>query len=111
MHLGVLTKPDTLQEGEHSHWIDVLSGRKHPLSHGYYVTKQAGPVDLQSKLTYEEGRKRELMFFSSVSPWSTQEARIRERMGVPNLTKQLSLLLSQLIEKTCGFFAILSMVI
>lgn len=100
LHTGVLTKPDTLQEGEHADWIEVLSGRKHPLTHGYYVTKQAGPAELKSKLTYEEGRERELSFFSSVSPWASQEARVRQRMGVPNLTKQLSMLLSQLIEKT-----------
>ncbi|EJC99594.1 uncharacterized protein FOMMEDRAFT_148530 [Fomitiporia mediterranea MF3/22] len=98
--IGVLTKPDTLQNGEYDQWLDVLTGRKHQLTHGYYVTKQASPLELQERPTYEEGRERERTFFATQSPWRDQAPRVRERLGVPNLTMRLSTLLSQLIEKT-----------
>ncbi|KAH8117943.1 P-loop containing nucleoside triphosphate hydrolase protein [Phellopilus nigrolimitatus] len=98
--IGVLTKPDTLQEGEHSAWIDILAGKINPLTHGYYVTKQPAVIELKEKLSYEEGRARERAFFEKETPWREQPSKVQSRMGVPNLTKQLSKLLSQLIEKT-----------
>ncbi|EJC99591.1 uncharacterized protein FOMMEDRAFT_92854 [Fomitiporia mediterranea MF3/22] len=98
--IGVLTKPDTLQDGEHKQWLDVLAGRKHPLTHGYYVTKQASPAELQERLAYEQGREREWSYFANQSPWREQDSRVCQRLGVPNLTTRLSTLLSQLIEKT-----------
>ncbi|THH08883.1 hypothetical protein EW145_g2400 [Phellinidium pouzarii] len=60
---GVLTKPDTLQEGEHSAWIKVLAGETNVLAHGYYVTKQPAVSELREKLSYEEGQDRECKFF------------------------------------------------
>ncbi|KAL5530980.1 hypothetical protein ACEPAG_3856 [Sanghuangporus baumii] len=98
--IGVLTKPDTLQTGEHDEWLDILAGRKHPLTHGYYVTKLASAAELQSRTTYDDNRDREMRFFASESPWCDQVPNIKQRMGVPNLTAQLSVLLSKLIEKT-----------
>ena len=98
---GVLTKPDTLQAGEHAAWLDVLKGRRHPLHHGYYVTKQPNIEELAKKLSYEEARSNETMFFASTTPWNLlADATLRGRMGVPNLTRELSRLLSRLIEKT-----------
>jgi Dynamin central region len=67
--------------------------------HGYYVTKQPAVSELQEELSYEGGRAREKAFFERSSPWKEQDEKIRARMGVPNLAKQLSKLLSQLIEK------------
>ncbi|KAL5513678.1 hypothetical protein ACEPAH_4077 [Sanghuangporus vaninii] len=98
--IGVLTKPDTLQAGEHDAWLDILAGRKHPLTHGYYVAKLASAAELQAGITYDDNRNREMRFFASESPWCDQVSSIRQRMGVPNLTARLSVLLSQLIEKT-----------
>ncbi|KAL5536401.1 hypothetical protein ACEPAF_223 [Sanghuangporus sanghuang] len=98
--IGVLTKPDTLLPGEHDAWLDILAGRKHPLTHGYYVTKLASAAELKSKITYDENRDREMKFFANESPWCDQVSSIVQRMGVPNLTAHLSVLLSQLIEKT-----------
>ncbi|KAH8117944.1 P-loop containing nucleoside triphosphate hydrolase protein [Phellopilus nigrolimitatus] len=98
--IGVLTKPDTLQEGEHQPWLNVLAGRDHPLHHGYYVTKQPAVIELSEKLDHGDARKREREYFSTVTPWNAAESHIKTRMGVPNLTKELSRLLSQLIELT-----------
>lgn len=98
--LGVLTKPDTLQSGEEQAWLDVLDGKRHILKHGYYVTKQPAVADLVKKLDHEEVREMEQDFFATTPPWSSVAVTIRNRMGVTNLTKELSRLLSQLIEQT-----------
>ena len=33
--IGALTKPDTVQPGEHLKWKKILEGYKHELQHGY----------------------------------------------------------------------------
>lgn len=100
MFEGVLTKPDTLLPAEHEEWLDILAGRKHTLTHGYYVTKLASAEDLKSGATYDQNKNREKDYFADTSPWCTQTSVMKQRMGVPNLTARLSVLLSQLIEKT-----------
>ncbi len=102
--LGVLTKPDTLQEGEEDNWLEILGakgalGSKYKLNNGYFVTKQPALAELKVKLDHSEAREREKVFFQTVSPWKDLPKRFRDRMGVPNLTMELSRLLSQLIEK------------
>lgn len=96
----MLTKPDTLQQGEEAAWLEVLQGRRHRLHHGYFVTKQPAAVELSEQLDHDEAREREREFFAGKSPWKTAGSAVKARMGVPNLTRELSKLLSQLIEKT-----------
>ncbi len=101
---GVLTKPDTLQEGEEDNWLEILTGKgalgsKYKLHNGYFVTKQPALAELKVKLEHSEARAREKIFFETTSPWKDLPKRTRDRMGVPNLTVELSRLLSQLIEK------------
>ena len=97
--VGVLTKPDTLQEGEEKNWIEVLEGRKHPLKLGYYVTKQPAPKDLLEGITHAEARAKERDFFRDHPTWSTVESS-KSRMGTEKLGASLSKLLSQLINQT-----------
>ncbi|KLO09761.1 hypothetical protein SCHPADRAFT_857550 [Schizopora paradoxa] len=98
--IGALTKPDTLLESEHQQWFDILEGRRHPLTHGYYVTKQPAARDLMAKLDHSAAREQELVFFSSDPYWRNAKSDIRNRMGVQKLTAELSKLLSHLIEAT-----------
>jgi hypothetical protein len=37
--LGVLTKPDTIEEGTHSQWLPLLQGQRFGLDLGYYAVK------------------------------------------------------------------------
>ncbi|KAF9020048.1 P-loop containing nucleoside triphosphate hydrolase protein [Hymenopellis radicata] len=97
--VGVLTKPDTLQPGEESGWLDILHGRKHRLHHGYFVTKQPGPEELLENLAHAEARKREASYFTSTLPWRTVLQTTKSRVGVPNLTTQLSKLLTERISE------------
>ncbi|GAA5871535.1 hypothetical protein JCM8547_001366 [Rhodosporidiobolus lusitaniae] len=55
--IGVLTKADLVQSGEHASWIDMLEGRKYPLSLGYFVVKQLSPKQLKKNLSFDEARK------------------------------------------------------
>ncbi|KAG9045356.1 hypothetical protein FS837_006454 [Tulasnella sp. UAMH 9824] len=96
--IGVLTKPDTLQPGEEQMWLNVLEGRRHPLFHGYYMTKQPGTKELQEKLSWEEARAREKEYFETTTIWANSSA--TNRLGTPNLTRNLSRLLSGLIDQT-----------
>ena len=97
---GALTKPDTLQDGEHGPWMEILTGRRHPLTHGYFVTKQPGIQDLKEKLHHGAARERENTFFNTDKHWSGVSSEIRNRTGVPKLTTELSNLLGQLIATT-----------
>ena len=93
---GVLTKPDTLQEGEEKGWLDIIEGRKHPLTLGYFVTKQPAPME---KISHQDARKVERDFFDNHSVWSKCTDEIRSRMGTACLGMTLSKLLSLLIGR------------
>ncbi|KIY62353.1 P-loop containing nucleoside triphosphate hydrolase protein [Cylindrobasidium torrendii FP15055 ss-10] len=98
--LGVLTKPDTLQHGEEHGWLDILSGTSHRLHHGYFVTKQPGPAELEENIDHAEARQREKTYFATKQPWKDANGVVRSRMGIPSLTVTLSRLLRQRIEQT-----------
>ncbi|KAG8885743.1 hypothetical protein FRB98_001655 [Tulasnella sp. 332] len=96
--IGVLTKPDTLQHGEEGAWLAILEGQRHPLFHGYYMTKQPATRELLEKLSWEAAREREKEYFDSTPIWAKSSA--TNRLGTANLTKNLSRLLSGLIDQT-----------
>jgi len=96
--IGVLTKPDALQRGEEPAWVEVIRGRRHILTHGYFVTKQPDIHELTEKLSWEEARKRERSFFDRNDVWTRAGA--ADRLGTANLTEKLSSLLSMLIKAT-----------
>lgn len=97
---GVLTKPDTLQEGEERGWLDIIEGRKHKLALGYFVTKQPAPKDVENNITHHEARQAERNFFDAHPLWSQCSPTLRARMGTVQLGTNLSKLLSQLIDRT-----------
>ena len=96
---GVLTKPDALQEGEEKGWLDIIEGRRHPLTLGYFVTKQPAPKDVEDKISHQDARKAERDFFDNHSVWSKCTDEIRSRMGTACLGMTLSRLLSVLIGR------------
>ncbi|KAJ3559503.1 hypothetical protein NM688_g304 [Phlebia brevispora] len=96
--IGVLTKPDLIQAGEEDAWLRVLEGASHHLKHGYYIVKQPSPQDLADGISFEEARQKEAMFFENNFPWCTKPT-LRNRMGTPNLTKELSRLLGNVINQ------------
>ncbi|OCH87803.1 hypothetical protein OBBRIDRAFT_827487 [Obba rivulosa] len=97
--IGVLTKPDTLPPGStkmRELWLDVIEGRRHPLTHGYFCTRQPDDEERVAGITAAEARQSETDFFKNNSPWST--AVYKDRFGTGNLVKSLSKHLTRIID-------------
>ncbi|KDQ56136.1 hypothetical protein JAAARDRAFT_158878 [Jaapia argillacea MUCL 33604] len=99
--IGVLTKPDMLHPGMStlSIWLDVMEGRRHPLSHGYFCTRHPDDKERGRTLNDEQARNAEVDFFSRTPPWSSST--VRDRCGTTNLVSTLSDLLTQIIDESC----------
>ncbi|EGO22889.1 hypothetical protein SERLADRAFT_471404 [Serpula lacrymans var. lacrymans S7.9] len=98
--IGILTKPDNVGPGDVSKrqtWRNVLEGREHILTHGYYCVRLPNDAERAEKLTRAEAQARALGFFNSTKPWS--EIADRGRFGIPGFVNDISELLIQLIEK------------
>ncbi|CAO1638344.1 unnamed protein product [Parajaminaea phylloscopi] len=87
--IGVLTKPDTIQEGVTDEWVRILTGEKEKLRLGYYMVKNPAPKDLKAGITFEEARAAEKAFFTT-PPWRNMPARSLARCGIEKLAEKLS---------------------
>ncbi|KAG5636061.1 hypothetical protein H0H81_009232 [Sphagnurus paluster] len=99
--IGVMTKPDMLTAGSvkaRDIWLDIIEGRRHPLVHGYYCTRQPDDVQREENISSSEARSAEAAFFSTTHPWST--SKYKDRFGTDNLTATLSKLLIGIINET-----------
>lgn len=109
----MLTKPDTLPSGASKSrdlWLDVIEGRRFPLKHGYYCTRQPDDDERMNGITTENARNVEQNFFQATRPWSRSSQPYR--FGTSNLIKSLSKHLSRIIDErfvyliTCCCFSI-----
>lgn len=94
-----MTKPDTLTAGatkSRDLWLDVIEGRRFPLRHGYYCTRQPDDEERANGITPSQARSAEQDFFSKTSPWSRSTR--PQQFGTNNLIANLSKLLSQVID-------------
>lgn len=99
-----MTKPDTLTSGAtkaREIWLEVIEGRRFPLRHGYYCTRQPDDDERTNGITADQARKAELDFFARTSPWNRTAQ--QQRFGTRNLITSLSKLLSQVIDDTYVF--------
>ena len=91
--IGVLTKPDRVEQHTETSVMQLLRGNECPLLHGYYVVKGRGPSDqTQSR---DEALRADSAFFES-GPLAGAPS---ERCGVPALASKLSELLVAHIRK------------
>jgi hypothetical protein len=98
---GVITKPDILTAGStltRNLWLEVIEGKRHPLKHGYYCTRQPDDDERAKNITPSDARKSEAMFFVQNEPWKGSE--YRSRFGAVNLVNMLSTLLVQIINES-----------
>ncbi|CAG8597440.1 2253_t:CDS:2, partial [Racocetra fulgida] len=58
--LGVLTKPDTIEEGTHDKWLKIMKNEAHKLDLGYFVVKNPSQKHLNDGITFEEAREDEI---------------------------------------------------
>ncbi|KAI0759256.1 P-loop containing nucleoside triphosphate hydrolase protein [Trametes elegans] len=99
--IGVLTKPDTLTAGStkaRGMWLDVIEGRRHPLLHGYYCTRQPDDDERARGVSGAAAREAELKFFKATSPWAGSQH--PQRFGTACLVQSISKLLTQIIRES-----------
>lgn len=91
--VGVLTKADTVQEGDFEQWSKILNNERHILRRGYYATRLPGPNAKEMGQNWEQARETEKRFFGH-KQWSD----FKDRLGIGNLTEALSVGLAQMID-------------
>ncbi|KAF9455948.1 P-loop containing nucleoside triphosphate hydrolase protein [Collybia nuda] len=99
--IGVLTKPDLADAGDHSTrdlWYSVLTGHIEPLKYGYYCTRQPTERERESQVTTEQARIQEMDFFRNTLPYSSTSE--QSRLGTENLVSTVSDLLIKLILRS-----------
>jgi len=97
--IGVTIKPDLLSSGSTKSrelWLDILSGRRYSLTHGYYCTRQPDDADRMRGISSVKACIAEIDYFAVTSPWST--AVDKNRLGIRNLVSTLSRLLVGIID-------------
>lgn len=88
--VGVLTKPDRVQEAESlDQWIQILAGQRFELGHGYHIVKN----NPDPNVNHATARAQEKEFFTRNTPWSTDLKEYNDRFG----TLQLQTFLSQIL--------------
>ncbi|OBT65552.1 hypothetical protein VE03_05034 [Pseudogymnoascus sp. 23342-1-I1] len=99
--LGILTKPDIVGDGEERRVFDLINGKQHKLTLGYHVLRNLSQKDLDAQKDLN-GRNdslsrgtKEQEFFNK-KPWS---ALPRSRVGVNELKKRLTVLLTDMVKK------------
>jgi hypothetical protein len=97
--IGAITKPDMLQPGDYDQWYDILSGKNHQVSHGYFVTKQPSQQRLNGGIDHATARAEEVDFFEKTAPWNSEFREFKNRFGTPALQKYLSECLCDLIRQ------------
>ena len=96
--VGVLTKIDTIEEGCHGKWIEVLNGSTHSLNHGYFAVRNPSKTELNSNISFQAARELEEQAFKE-HPWDLCQVDTN-RYGINHLKSYLSLILSNLIKKS-----------
>lgn len=94
-----MTKPDMLTAGSTKAldlWLDVIEGRRHSLTHGYYCTRQPNDAERNDDITFAKAREAEADYFSKTLPWSASVQ--KQHFGTNNLISTLSTLLVQIIK-------------
>ncbi|CAG8461341.1 4208_t:CDS:2 [Dentiscutata heterogama] len=95
--LGVLTKPDQIEEDTHDIWLKILRGDAYKLDLGYYIIKNPSKRQLNDGITFEEAREDENRFFENEEPWC--RFHMQERIGIKNLQNKLSKLLIKAVKR------------
>jgi hypothetical protein len=95
--IGVMTKPDTIEDDCHGPWLRLLLNEVRPLQLGYFVVKNPTKKELESGIDFEEAREKEIEFFKT-EPWG-QHSSFKSKLGVDKLKTYLSMLLTDMIQK------------
>ena len=92
--LGVLTKPDLVDQGAEPRVIDLVEGRTRVMKLGWHVVRNPGQQQLLDSSL--DRQFLELDFFRSKAPWKTISA---DRVGIESLRDRLKEVLSSLVRQ------------
>ena len=98
VYIGVLTKPDRIQVGDESMWVDRFKGDPDQ-STVWFCVKRPGPSAIKEGISWDVARQQEKDFFTQKLPWCSFIGTNKQRLGTENLTVHLSDVLSGLISK------------
>ncbi|KZT64693.1 hypothetical protein DAEQUDRAFT_717652 [Daedalea quercina L-15889] len=96
--IAVVTKPDLLSDGAtglKQDWLDILQGRKHQLTLGYYVVRLPDDEQRRRNITRAQLDVEAQAYFASKLPWKNASP---SRLGIPNLVSDLSKLLMRILQ-------------
>ncbi len=88
--IGVLTKPDLIDDGGEAEVAAVLANRRKPLSLGYVMLKNRSQREVLERVSVSVARHNEAQFFANHQIFSTMEPRL---FGVENLIKKITAVL------------------
>lgn len=97
--IGVLTKPDRIEQGSERPWISMIKNESESLRlrHGWYSVKQPSARQLEAGMSWSEARELDEKYFQDTAPWSTIEAEWRNRLGCSHLISHLGETLGKVI--------------
>ncbi len=85
--IGVLTKPDLIDDGAENEVAAVLLNKRKPLSLGYVMLKNRSQREILDNLSVEQARESEKDYFVSHPIWSTMDKRL---FGIENLISKIT---------------------
>ncbi|OBT97129.2 hypothetical protein VE01_04870 [Pseudogymnoascus verrucosus] len=91
--LGVLTKPDLVDDGAEHQVIDLVMGKRNKLKLGYCIVRNRSQKELD---TDSDSRTRKERSFFGTDPWSSLP---KDRVGVDALKSRLQDLLSEIVQR------------
>jgi hypothetical protein len=95
---GVLTKADTVEEGNFDQWLSIVNGQTHYLRLGYFMTRLAGPTNKEAEKSCAEIREAERQYFKNKKgPWANEAD--DSRLGTDKLIDALSEALARMIDE------------
>eukprot|EP00177_Eucheuma_denticulatum_P001220 GFKZ01002199.1.p1 GENE.GFKZ01002199.1~~GFKZ01002199.1.p1 ORF type:complete len:531 (+),score=82.76 GFKZ01002199.1:810-2402(+) len=88
--IGVITKPDLIDDGAENEVAAVLTNKRKPLKLGYVMVKNRSQREVEENVSTQVSRKNEERFFSDHKIFSTMD---KTYFGVDNLVKKLTAVL------------------
>ncbi|KAG9127030.1 hypothetical protein FRC07_000957 [Ceratobasidium sp. 392] len=97
--IGVITKPDRIEDGQQRQWIPLITGESHALANGWFCVKQPSTSEREDGCTWENARTIENAYFNTAPGWSAISAEYRTNLGTRNLAFKLGQVLSSDVHK------------
>lgn len=92
--LGVLTKPDLVDEGSESGVLDLIEGQRHQLQLGWHLLRNPGQLQVKDPLTSRQEIERD--FFAYEAPWNQLN---KDKTGIHSLRSRLQKIMAQHIRR------------